>query len=352
MQTQYISFCGQVALNIKKKETKQSIINDLDEIKIIDKHHEKFNADYHMNRLKKVPHLVGIKSNGNPYYMFLTKLNLVNSVIMIDKKVQMGYDLPRMIIIRLNFDDESLFDNSLLEGEMICDKNNKWFFLISDIRILRNKSTKHLDLCKRMNTIYEVLDKHFKPSFQDLFTIQVKKYVQLNEINDLHDNFIPTLSYTCRGLYLKPLYTKFMDILINFDDSLIKSTKKESYKNTSHFLVSKEEVVKPNISKNNNNEKHQMEIECCITTTVTSSDSCCTTFNLQKTTTPDVYTLYDIKTDKKIGNACVNNLNTSKMLSNHFSSLSLLEKSSFMCERTNNTNFNNIWVPIKFLPNV
>ena len=257
-----------------------------------------------------------------------------------------------MSIIRLKLDVESLFDNSLLEGEMICDKNNKWVFLISDIRMLRNKSTKHHDLCKRMNTIYEVLDKHFKPSFQDLFTIQVKKYVQLNEINDLHDNFIPTLSYTCRGLYLKPLYTKFMDILINFDDSLIKSTKKESYKNTSHFLVSKEEVVKPNISKNNNNEEHEMEIECCITTTVTSSDSCSTTFNLQKTTTPDVYTLYDIKTDKKIGNACVNNLKTSKMLSNHFSSLSLLEKSSFMCERTNNTNFNNIWVPIKFLPNV
>ena len=351
MQTQYISFCGQVALNIKKNETKQSIINDLDEIKIIDKHHEKFNQDYHMNRLKKVPHLVGIKSNGNPYYMFLTKLNLVNTVIMIDKKVQMGYDLPRMIIIRLNFDDESLFDNSLLEGEMICDKNNKWLFLISDIRMLRNKSTKHLDLCKRMNIIYEVLDKHFKPSFQDLFTIQVKKYVQLNEINDLHDNFIPTLSYTCRGLYLKPLYTKFTDILINFDDSLIKSTKKESYKKTSHFLVSKEEVVKQTIPNSDTNEKHKMEIECCITTN-DFEERKTNTFNLQKTTTPDVYTLYDIKTDKKIGNACVDNLKTSKMLSNHFSSLSLLEKSSFMCERTKNTNFNNIWVPIKFLPNV
>lgn len=347
MQTQYISFCDNVGLNIKKEETKQSILDDLDEIKIIDKHHEIFNMDRHLHRLQKVPHMISVKSNGNPYYMFLTRLNLVNTVIMIDKKVQMGYTLPRMIIIWITFSDESLFDNTLLEGEMICDQNNEWLFLISDLRMLRNQSTKQMDLCKRISCVYDMFDKYFRPSFQDLFTIQIKKYVQMTEVNEFHDEFIKSLPYTCRGLYLKPLYAKFKDILINFDDSLIKTTKRESYKNTSHFLTSTSEVgLKPQSSS--------IEVECSIALesigTIKESEQGNHKLYVQKTSTPDVYTLYDIHTKKEIGNACVDSLKTSKMLTAHFSSLSMLVKCIFKCERTTNKHFRNIWIPRQYLP--
>lgn len=348
MQTQYISFCGKLGLNIKKNETKQSILDDLDEIKIIDIHHEKFNKDRHVHRLQKVPHLVGIKSNGNPYYMFLTRLNLVNTVIMIDKKVQMGYSLPRMIIVWVNFSDDSLFDNTLLEGEMICDKNNDWLFLISDLRMLRNNSTNQMDLCNRMNCVHDIFDKFFQPSFQDLFAIQIKKYVHTTEVMKLHDEFIPSLPYTCRGLYLKPLYAKFKDILINFDDSLVTSTKRESYKNTSHFLTSTDEVK---ATPPKRTVDHVVEIECSVELGGKESSHNVRNLYVQKTTVPDVYMLYDITTKKEVGKACVDTLATSKMLTGHFATLSMLVKSTFRCEHTSNSNLNNVWIPKQFLPN-
>lgn len=350
MQTQYISFCGKLGLNIKKNETKQSILDNLDEIKIIDIHHEKFNNDRHVHRLQKVPHLVGIKSNGNPYYMFLTRLNLVNTVIMIDKKVQMGYSLPRMIIVWVNFSDDSLFDNTLLEGEMICDKNNDWLFLISDLRMLRNNSTNQMDFCNRMNCIHDIFEKFFQPSFQDLFAVQIKKYVHTTEIMQFHDEFIPSLPYTCRGLYLKPLYAKFKDILINFDDSLITNTKRESFKNTSHFLTSTDQVnAKPAVER-------AVKIECSVELESAMFEKGASknvqNLHVQKTTSPDVYMLYDIKTKKEIGKACVDTLSTSKMLTAHFATLSMLVKSVFRCEHTTNSNLNNVWIPKQFLPNL
>jgi hypothetical protein len=355
MQTQYISFCNKEGINIKSINVKKNIIDRLEykyDVKIVDKHHENFVDEKHFERLKKVPHAVAIKSNGNPYFMYLTKLNFVNVVIMIDKKIQMGYALPRMIIIKMGFHEDSLFDNTLFEGEMIHDKNNNWLYLMSDMIILRNSPLKSkFDLIKRVNTMFTVLEQNFVPHFQDIFSIQVKKYVDITQLNWLINEFVPTLPYSIRGIYIKPLYSTFRDILLNVNNDLVKSVKKETYKTHSHFVTNLSEFI---VEKNLPQELITKDtINVTINTTMDSvsthenSNKVQKSLNLQKSETPDLYSVWDIADGSNYGTACVDTLKTSKMLHSVFKTKTLLTKVRFLCEKTTNTNFNNVWIPIK-----
>lgn len=344
MQTQYISFCKKNGLNIKSNSVKTQILTDLQDnydIRIIDRHHEVYDKEKHIKRLERVPHVCSLKSNGNPYFMYLTKLDFVNTIVMIDKKIQMGYALPRMIIIRLFIKNDELFNNTLIEGEMIHDKNDKWLFLMSDLFVYCNVSLKmNNDIFKRINTLYGLLETDFEPRFMDLFSIQVKKYVSLEHIKWLYSDFLKTLPYTIRGVYIKPIYCKFKDILLNFDNSLIKKNVREKFATNTHFLTSKTDIIKSNISKT---ETIHIDLD-----NKTNNDCDCESqqFNIQKTDTPDLYKLYDVTSDTYRGYACVDSLKTSKMLSSIFKDKSLLNKVRFMCKKTKNSNFKNIWIPV------
>ena len=140
MQTGYISFCDSIAFNIKSDKIKKKIlddINNISSIKIIQKHFDVLNKN-HFQKLNDIPHLVSLKTNGNPYLLYLTKYNFINLSIFIDKKIQPGYFLPRMIITYFQFDEE-LYNNTLFEGEMIKDKDGNWIFIINDLYIHKNK---------------------------------------------------------------------------------------------------------------------------------------------------------------------------------------------------------------------
>ena len=63
------------------------------------------------------------KSNGNPYFLLLTKINGINQCIFIDKKIKKNHEHPRMIINIFYFDDE-VFEGTLFDGEIIKDFNN------------------------------------------------------------------------------------------------------------------------------------------------------------------------------------------------------------------------------------
>lgn len=350
MQTQYISFCKKNGLNIKSNSIKTKILTELQDnydVRIIDRHHEVFNPEKHLKRLERVPHVCSLKSNGNPYFMYLTKLDFVNTIVMIDKKIQMGYALPRMIIIRLFIKNENLFNNTLIEGEMIHDKNDKWLFLMSDLLVYCNTSLKeNSDIFKRVNTLYSLLENDFCPRFMDLFLVQVKKYVSLENIHWLYTDFIKTLSYTTRGVYIKPLYCKFRDILLNFDDTLIKKNVREKFATNTHFLTSKTDIVNHAYSQSSSyTSKHNDTIFIDIDDKK-NDESESKYFNIQKTDTPDLYKLYDIDSDTLRGHACMDTLKTSKMLSNTFKDKSLLNKVKFLCKKTNNSNFKNVWIPV------
>jgi len=259
MQIGYISFCDKTAFNIKTQNVKEQILKDIyniSQIKIIQKHFEIL-KEHHFKKLNDNPHLISLKSNGNPYLLYLTKYNFVNTCIFIDKKVQAGYFLPRMIISRFNFPDE-LFDNTLLEGEMIKDNNKKWIFLINDLYIYKNQSLENKNILKRLEVINNIFI-DFKNDPDDVCLFQINKYFKYDKFNYLVNDYKKSLNYTCRGIYFKPLFFKFKNILFNFDDSLICKVHKVKYQKGNEFITNKNKINQSHNNTNNNTNQNQIQ---------------------------------------------------------------------------------------------
>ena len=121
------------------------------------------------------------------------------------------------------------------------------------------------------------------------------------------------------------MFFKFKDILYNFDNSLIKCTKKYKISKTNEFITSDK--------MNHSNTKE------CPTSIITNDE----VFVIKSTNTPDIYTLFNVKTNVFVGNACVNSLMTSKFLHSIFNNSTL--NTSFKVNCSFNKKFEK-WVPI------
>lgn len=328
-----ISFCDKIAFNIKSDETKKSILDRIQEkynVKIISKHFDKFDQRM-MPNLNSNPHLLCVKSNGNPYFLYLTKFNFVNYCIFIDKKIQQGYFFPRMIITNFKFDD-SLFFDTIFDGEMIKKNGEKWVFIINDLYVFKGIHLIDYNLPKRINIIYSTLKNEFIPDCMDISRIQVKKYFKYDEIDHILNSHIPTLQYSCRGIYFKPLFLRFKDILVNFDDNLVRKVQKNKYKNVKHFLlIEDQDTIYKNTDIVVNNKK---------TLNMTHKR-----YLVKKTSNPDVFEMYD-QYGEYIDIACIPSLKISKYMRSIFSEKNLIDKIDIEFEFSNKFNK---WIPIPIL---
>jgi hypothetical protein len=331
-----ISFCGKNALNIKESKIKQDILEDIEEhsgIKIIQKHYNTLNST-NIQRINQEPRLITLRSNGNPYLLFFTQLNFVNQCIFIDKKVQQSYFLPRMIISRFEFDDD-LFSGTLIDGEMIKQdaSDDKWIYLIHDIFMYKNRSMGNVNLPERLQLISDILLNNFKTDKNDFCSIMIKKYVQCNEILYLLNTLMPSLSYTCRGLYIKSAYGIVKDFLYNFNDELIVKVQRQKLQTEGTFM------------------EHGAATATVTPTTVTTmavlasktrSSQNAEVMFIMKTDLPDVYTVVNSEGDDE-GYAFVNTLEISKYMNQKFKNCNLTEKLQMPCEF--DSNFQK-WKPI------
>jgi hypothetical protein len=328
MNVSEISFCGHIGFNIKSDDAKRTILNKLENIygiKIVAKHYDKFtneNADRLIRNINNNLHLICTRTNGNPYFLYLVKINFTNYCIFIDKKIQQGYYYPRMIISHIFFDD-ILFDKDILfDGEMIKLNNEKWIYMINDLIVNDNKYLLDMNLVKRINLCYEILGKYYHMTNTDLFKIMVKKYFKYDELTDILDNFVPSRKYTCRGLYFKPLYLKFKDILINFDDSLICKVDRVKYKNVKNFLLTGDtlEPISKALSVSSVSSGELIPVPKIINNSSNKEK----TFMVKKTSQPDVYELYNDNTF--VDMAYIPNIKTSKKMRELFLDVNLVSK--------------------------
>lgn len=328
MQTGNISFCDKTALNIKSDNTKKQILKTIEDkygIKVLQKHFEIYDESSSLQKLKKNPYLMCLKSNGNPYFMLLTRINEINTCILIDKKIQQGYFLPRMIVIPKQFSDK-LFNDTIIDGEMIKDKKNNWVYLINDVFVYSGNKLNDYNFIKRINILYDMLSSHYSASKLDIFSMQIKKYFECSQIKTDLFTFKNIVPYSSRGIIFKPMFYKFKNILYNFDNSLIVSTQKvKRLGKTNEFIMSDIKSFQKKDNESQVNLSEQMQ------------------FIIKNTNTPDIYILYDTKTNNEIGNACVNNMNTSKFLNELFENSSLNTSYSVNCKY--NPKFNK-WIPI------
>lgn len=311
MQTGIISFCNRSAVNIKSESTKRFLLNKLENAyhtKIIKRHFDVVADEQSLSKIRTNPHIACLKSNGNPYFMFLTKIDDINTCVMIDKKIQYGYFLPRMIIVRMRF-EEDLFSDTLIEGEMVLDTMKRWIFLANDLVAVRGNHLSKTNVIKRVNQLHRLVAHNFEPH-DDLFSIQVKKYVACSEIDDLVANFAPTLPYTNRGILFKPMFSKFKDFVYNFESVVIKSTVRVKYGEENKF------ICQDDVSRD---------------------------FIIRNTDTPDTYELYNTHgAGEYVGRALVNTMASSKMLHTMFATARLNDSFTVKCKY--NTNFKK-WEP-------
>lgn len=331
MQLGEISFCDQIGYNVKSNELKEKILNELEVLvgfKVVQKHYERF-SDHLISRLNSSPHLISLRSNGNPYLLYLTNINFQPHCIFIDKKIQHGYFFPRMIFAKLWF-KAPLFENTLFDGEMIRKESGEWEYVINDILCYKNFSLEKYNLVKRINIVYNILSKSFQPDSIQVCQLSIKKYVTVDKIRYLVEEFMPSLNYTCRGIYFKPFFIKFKDVLLNFDDSLIKKVVRIKYKHTGETFMMPEDMNQQKAAP----VPTQEEARTTISTSSTNSNNATKEFWVRKTSNPDIYELFEENRafDSKPMIALVNNIDTSKFLRDSFRLLNVNDKLKMSCK--------------------
>ena len=289
-------------MNIKSDSVKQKLLATLEtrfSQRIVRRHYESFDREHSVSKIRNNPHLACLKSNGNPYFVLLTRINHVNTCVFIDKKIQHGYLLPRMIIVRMSFDDALFVEETLLEGEMVVPSDKRQCrFLVNDLIAYKGKHLLNTNLVNRLNMLYAMLEREYEPERNRFFRMEVKRYVGCDRLEELVGTFAPSLPYTNRGVIFKPMFMKFRDILHNFEEGLIKSTVRVKYGEANKFIAP-DEVTR--------------------------------VFKIRNTTEPDVYELYDEATNELVGAPLVNTLGVSKYLGGMFRNARACSSHSVRC---------------------
>jgi hypothetical protein len=318
------TFCNVQIDNITTNEAKQYILNQMSilcsGIKFNSRYAKVYNDQYSKNL--KNPHIFCLKSSGTPYLLFLSQINDTNYCFLIDKKTNDKYPFPKIMITPYDFDSE-LYKGTLLECELIRDKENKWSLGINDIYYHKGKNMNKTIIMDRLNIIHSLFENDFKETdYSKVCPIFVKKYFDYKDVKDTHENFIPNLPYNTRGLYFVPLRTDYSKILYLFsrDQSLVSDKKKDFNKGKKNHSNHNKKYSKK--------EKEKKNI-----------------FRIIKTLKPDVYELYLKEGDNlvKQGNALVQTIETSHKILEFFKDKDPMDEIKVECKL--NLDFNK-WVPI------
>lgn len=315
MHTGIISFSDRIAYNIKCNKIKDIILDNIFSlygILIIQRHYYKLDEN-NVKYINKIPHLACLRTNGNPYYMFLTTNNDVPIIYFIDKKIHTGYEKPRIILSRGLF-DISLFKNTLIDGEIVRCNNGKWTFIINDIISYEGVKLDNKTLPERLKIAYHMLEEKYTPdNIIDVCDFKIKNYYypSKNSIEELIE-LSKKLNYTCRGIYFWSYNLKHKPKLYNFNEENIISVQRKT-KDITEFKMTNEisnlqQTYTSIISTSNiqnNNDKIKQEIQEKI-------------LWVSKTDDADVYYLYDnpnvIVSSNKVGIALIITLQDSKKM--------------------------------------
>ena len=274
-----IKFCNKKGLEINDSILKNIIIQKLQNYNL--NHEEKnyrFLDNSLINYLKINKHLVSLSSFGKKNLLYLTKINNKKYCLFINKKNN------SIISVRYRFKD-IYFNDTILDGELLKDNNNKWIFSIIDVIVDKGNSIDKFPLTYRLDLLNDMINNNYcRDDAMDVAYLELKQYFEYKYINDVYNNFKNKLSYRCSGLIFK-------NIIIN-----------EKYL----LYIFQENRTKKSITNNNKISINK------------SNDII--SFNIKKTYLPDIYELYCSKEGAltKYGIASINTMSCSKFVNNLF----------------------------------
>ena len=225
------SFCNKEIDNVTDNNMKKYILDNMNiktNIKYTFRYAKVYNEQFKKNLNN--PHIFCVKSSGTPYLLFCTQINDTNYCFLIDKKIKDGYEYPKIFIVHYRFDPE-LFKGTLFEVELIRDKNSQWSILIGDIYTMSGNTMKNVQIHDRINHCNNILEnKYIDDDFCNICPLFIKRFFDIQEIEDVLNNFVPKLSYRIRGFYFVPLkttYSKILYLLKDIDYKKVNSSKKK-----------------------------------------------------------------------------------------------------------------------------
>jgi len=323
-----ISFCDKNCSNINDNKIKAQVIQNIDtkyKIQVITRDYNILNP----NILKNVSyhqHIISTYTHGNPYMLYLTKIDGINCALFIDKKLKDGYTYPKMHCVKYRFADELFKDETIFTGELVRDNERRWFFLIDNILLYKGLQTTDKNILSRFELIHNIMANEYKTDkYLEICPLNVKKLFLYKDIKKMVNEFIPNLSYMCKGIIFYTLNNKHSNYayLMPRDGQIeIKTSREidelveEKYPElwNKKDLISNNNIYIDNTSVSNNTDNNDTNLSnsnsnTAVTTPVTTPVNTSVTapvnlietnnavFKIMKTEIPDIYNLYCI--DKK-----------------------------------------------------
>ena len=189
MNCHKISYCNSNGFLLKNDRSKFDIINNIknrlgyDFLNPIVKSY----SDRLLPVIKKNKLLCTYITTGKNVYMFLTKIYNENICLIIELDINSNNKYPKIISVPCNFSDELFKNNTLFYGEVYRDFKKKWFFLIEDIQIYKNRPYKN-NIYNKLKLINSILKNNYKYLSISPFIVKIKKYFPLGDISQNIDN--------------------------------------------------------------------------------------------------------------------------------------------------------------------
>lgn len=207
-----ISFCDKQCSNLNNNKAKEDMINYIERkypIKTIDRGYVPLNP-HMMRNVSYHQHILTTLTNGNSYLLFLTQVEGINCCFYIDRKLKGGYTFPKIHCVKYRFANELFEKETIFSGELIRDNDRKWFFILSDILVYKGQDTKSKNILSKFEMMYDILREEYTPDVHmEVCPLQIKKLFTYDQVDNLVQDFIPNLSYVCKGLLFNTLDSKF-----------------------------------------------------------------------------------------------------------------------------------------------
>ena len=347
-----ISFCDKKCNNVNNNNFKEELIELIHSsysINILSKFYTFLNAGI-LKNVSYNEHLLGTLGNGKPYLLFLTRIENTNCCFFIDTILKDGYSYPKIHLVKYNFHNE-LFEDTIFSGELIRDNKRKWFYLIDNILVYKKENLKQKNIIERYKIMNDIFNNFYtEDSSIEHCSLQIKKLFNYKDIKILINQFMPSLSYRCRGLVFYSLNTKYS----NYSLLLPRSFSMNYHLVTEEEIEGKIKTEKPtlwNKKMNMCSETTGLQEEVVVINENKEIHQNNVIFKLMTTNLPDIYNLYiyEDKNNKKLVKydyALIPNLKISKYLNNLFT--------NEIFEKNIECSFSNIfkkWIPVREVDN-
>jgi hypothetical protein len=326
-----ISFCDKQCSNINDNKVKAQIVKHLEaqyDIPIISRDFNVINP----NNLRIVSfhqHVLTPLTNGNPYLLFLIRIDGINCCIYIDRKLKDGYTYPKMHCVKYNFHDELFEKETVFSGELVKDTERRWFFLIDGILLYKGLPTTDKNIIARYELIHSIMESEYtRDMFLEICPLQIKRLFLYRDVEKMVYDFIPNLSYTCKGILFYTLNSRcsnFAFLLPRDAQFEIKTTAEIDdivQAKYPKLWAKKHDITQEQIPDALSNNTNSTVDDTTLSSDTIDIAADNVVFKILKTDIPDIYNLYCMESETgnlvKYGIALVPNIRISHYLYNGF----------------------------------